>query len=551
MKLLTIFIKDTGKNNRKLIKTITDNYQYYPELDESLEIIYLSKTDYELPDYIKLISEVKEVELNTKYVMFINDADNFSCTLPDLCIELNEKAGDVIISSLGENDHRLNQVISQKKYDEYLKVATNRMIWGTIFKREFIENNKINIDLKLRGDGISLIIESLMYAPVVDYLKIKFYQIETDKWWTNTESANELFETYDEVFKIISLDVENPIGPYALRAMIKRIRRQKLSRVRGWRKVKHKHRNTYNVLKAKLSLNERLELVKPRRIEREFNLIKRAETLVYYFASKYEFKQKKIVIIDPDNEYEHEIKYLVKKIHRAKSTTNYQIFCVGSGKNEKITYLTTTKEIKFQLLTANQIIGFDFKNLIDNRRTNQDYTQVITQLNEECQLLNETENRLLNYESEQRDVISTIWIDSSENDKLLKSLIEGVNVENQELASTRWLKKNKYNTPLFSAILQKYHLSEQQNYVLYIPEFENHKIFIDIKTLIEQLEDEEKLVIYLMPEIDYELVNFDKMPYHLFSNGENLTELMLVMQSIKTNYGNYRQDFERLNRTIK
>ncbi len=551
MKLLTIIIKDTGLSNHKLLKTIADNYQYYPKLEEKINIYFLTKTPVELPPFINLVLKSEDLQINSKYLMFVNSHDNFGTTLESLCTELEAKDADMIITSLGNDDKRMNELIATENFQDYLTVACNRIVFGTIFKNEFIMDKKINVDLNLRGDGIKLIVDVMKFAPVVDYLKIKYYQIERNKWWIDKENTMELFGEYDKVFRTLSEDLTNPIAPLVLRGMLKRIFRQNLEKINEWKKLKKKHKNTYEYLYKEMSIKDQINFKKPKFKINNLNLVKSSEKLVYQVTKNYDFKQKKIVLVDYNSKYQSEIKYLVKKLHRTPRMKEYRVYCIGKGNNPKINYINKKREIKYHLLTADEIIGFDFKDLITERRKNQEYTQVITTQQQNNEITEEISERLLDVEQNKRNLITTVWIDTKESNHLIKSLIDNVAIINKELPSTRWLKKNQYNTPLYEAIFKKYRLEQHKKYVMYIPQKEEYKIFIDVKMLLSELEQDEELVIYIKDEIDYEIVNFDEMPYYLFCNNENITELMLIMDGIKTTYGNYRNDFEKLNRQIK
>lgn len=549
MKLLTIIIKDTGFDNQQLLLTIQENYQYYPELESQIDLIYMTEKQ-NLPVQIKTVQHLKEIELTSKYSMFMNDNDNFKITLLDLCKLLEKKEADLIISSLGEADHRMNQLITTEDYEDYLQISCNRIIWGTIFKNQFISDKKIKIKSKIEADGIKIIYDIMKYAPVVDYIAKPFYQIQTDKWWSDTKSTEALFIVYDQMFFDLGTDVTNPVAPYTFRAMLKRIKRQNLEQLKGWKQLKRKHKNVYQILFKKLSLADQLYFQTPVTFKNNINVVNYADDFIYKVTNKHSFKVKKIVIIDPSGEYQNEIKYLIKKIHRTTSLKEYEIFCVGKGVNKQITYLQSHSKIKYHLLTATEIIGFDFKHLLLNKRKHQEYTQIITKLNANQELLEETKNLLVNEKSKIRNLITSVWIESAESNHLLSDLIKNVTIVNEALPSTRWLKKNQYNTPLYEAIFKKYRLTSEQQYTIYIPQKVNHKVFIDVEKLLLQIDNNHKLVIYLPEQIDYELVNFQQKPYYLFTSSENLIELLLIMNSLITDYGNYQSVFYQLNRPV-
>ncbi len=549
MKLLTIIIKDTGFDNHQLLLTIKENYQYYPELASQIDLIYITEKEIAI-EQIKTAQHLNEVELNSKYSMFMNDNDNFKITLSDLCKLLEVKEADLIISSLGEADHRMNQLIATENYEEYLQVSCNRLIWGTIFKNQFISDKQIKIKPKISADGIKIIYDIIKYAPVVDYIPKPFYQIQTDKWWSDNNSTEALFKVYDQMFFDLGTNVTNPVAPYTFRAMLKRIKRQNLEQLKGWKQLKRKHKNVYQILFKKMSLADQLYFQTPVTFKNNINITNYADDLIYKVTNKHDFKTKKIVIIDPNGEYQNEVKYLVKKIHRTTALKEYQIFCIGKGVNKQITYLQKQSKIKYHLLTASEIIGFDFKYLLHNKRKDQEYTQIITKLNKNNELLEETKNLLVNEKATVRNLITSVWLESTESNHLLNDFIKDVTIVNEALPSTRWLKKNQYNSPLYDAIFKKYRLSNEQQYIIYIPQKVNHKVFIDVEKLLLQIDENQNLVIYLPEKIDYELVNFQQKPYYLFTSSENLIELLLIMNSIITDYGNYQSVFHQLNRPV-
>ncbi len=549
MKLLTIIIKDTGFDNQMLMLTIKENYQYYPELENQIDLIYITDKK-NVPEQIKTVKHLNEVEITSKYSMFMNDNDNFKITLFDLCKLLEVKEADLIISSLGEADHRMNQLIATENYEDYLQVSCNRLIWGTIFKNQFISDKQIKIKTKIDADGIKIIYDIMKYTPVVDYINKSFYQIQTDKWWSDVKSTEILFTVYDKMFLDLGTDITNPVAPYTFRAMLKRIKRQNLEQLKGWKQLKRKHKNVYQILFKKMSLADQLYFQTPVTLKKDINIMNYTDNIVYKVTNNHNFKVKKIVIIDPVGEYQNEIKYLVKKIHRTTALKEYQIFCIGKGINKQITYLENHAKIKYHLLTATEIIGFDFKYLLHNKRKNQEFTQIITKLDQNSELLEATKNLLVNEKDTVRNLITSVWIESTESNHLLSDLITDVTIVNEALPSTRWLKKNQYNTPLYEAIFKKYRLPSDQQYTIYIPQKVNHKVFIDVEKLLLQIADNYKLVIYLPEKIDYELVNFQQKPYYLFTSSENLIELLLIMNSIITDYGNYQNVFYQLNRPV-
>ncbi len=591
MKQITIAIHDNSKKNYscELIKFVKDNLISYPKLTEEIEIVYFDelvkfKQD-ELPNAIKYFSKYEEYNQallndNSRYIVYVDAIDLLLNPLEQLVKMVKKQNADVIVTPLmcREYDGKTNlieteaqiRLFEKEKFTNLYHDVCMHQVKGTIFKQEFLKEHQLIYD---NQTTFAFFAKVMLNVPVIDVNVVPFYAVRNlyPKNETVNKELEKLIADYHDVLDYQKIDLNHPYNKFIYESFHFQINQLLSMTIKVKNFDYQKINNEINNLK-KMHLNEIkmygtklvktndfkliIQLVKLK-VNEKYNLKHVKNNLIdilYGLINLLPVKREKVLIINDDNNYQGEMKYLVNKLI---NDGEEKIYCTSMIKVKGIKSFNQANKIRglYYKLTAQKIIYLDMQTKILKTFKNQEVIQLFTDFNHQ-KILFDQNNYADYFSTEMQKQIKLafkdnviFWTESKENKRYLYQSVGSKRVKVKEFASSTWINKYSENNKMITLLRKKYNFEMLNEYVLYIADKVPYHQFIDVKQLNNQLSKNQILVI-IPPKNNYDIVNISKQGYMLLDDKVNVVELCLAADAIFANNHCYVEKFKKLNKKI-
>ncbi len=596
MKQITIAIHDNSSDNYnlELIKFIKDNVESYPQLMDEIEFIYydeLNKLDLGLlPKFIELYTDLKTYNLalqreNSRYVMFIDAQDVLIEPLEQLLITIKKQSADVIVTPLMLQNYSGEveliktkgqvRLFSQEKFDNYYADVAQQQVKASLFKKAFLNNHNLLSYSNDRLTSFFYYAKVILNVPVTTILVKSFYAIRQSNLTGEQVGGaiNQLLTDYKQTLKYQQIDLNHPYNKYIRSAYINKMDQQmEIAKtaegfeyeeyLNHFKNLDHKHQNEikkyeykrlqqqyHNLMLKSMTINKMfIKLPTNNRKKEKIN------NVVYKLFSVLPVQKDKILIVNNDNNYQGEMRYLVNKMLMEDEK---KIYCTSLTKVKGVkTYNQKNKFVNlYHLATSKQIINLDISVNGYKLKSGQELIQMFNDKNHQKILIDQ--NNFTKYypkhaQSQIRENlknVATIWVENKENRRYIRQSLGNKKVVVKDFPSTLWIKKYQNNGKMLMLLRKKYRFEMLKEYVLYIADETPYYQFINVEKINKSLSKNQVLVI-VPPKNKYEITNINQQAYILLDNQVNVVELCLAADAIINNNHYYVANFKALNKQI-